>query len=326
MRHRSDVAPARNLARTAAQGLGFASEACEEIALVASELATNLVKYTPGGSLTLTPIVGPERMGLQIESKDAGPGIANIRQALTDGFSTSGSLGVGLGSVNRLTDEFDLQSRPGSGTHLTCRKWIRARPTASKDCPLDFGVASRGKTDPNGDDFLVKKWEGFALIGLIDGCGHGQRAHQAARTARHYVESHFDLPLEAIFAGTERACHGSRGVVMALARFDWEAATLTFGSIGNIEARLLKGDTPLPFIVRRGILGAHAPRPVVATIPWDPSNILVLHTDGLTSHWSATQFKPLWGKPADEIARELLRALGKTLDDATALVVAPKNP
>lgn len=326
VRHRSDVAPARNLAREAAIALGFSSEESEEIALVASELATNLVKYTPGGRLVLTPVLGPEKRGLQIESRDEGPGIADIRQALADGYSSSGSLGVGLGSVNRLTDEFDIKSHPGRGTHLTCRKWIRARPGPARDCPLDFGVASRGKTDPNGDDFLVKRWDGSALAGLIDGCGHGQQAHQAARITRHYAETHYDLPIEALFAGIERACHGTRGVVMALARFDWEAGKLTFGSVGNIEARLLNGETRLPFIVRRGILGAHAPRPVVSTIPWDNGNILVLHTDGLTSHWSAAQFKALLGKPADEIARELLRSLGKTLDDATALVVCPKNP
>ena len=77
-----------------------------------------------------------------------------------------------------------------------------------------------------------------ALVGVIDGLGHGQFAHRAAQTARQYVENHFDLPLDQIFRGVGRACRATRGVVMALARFDWGQGRLAFASVGNIAVRV----------------------------------------------------------------------------------------
>jgi hypothetical protein len=87
---------------------------------------------------------------------------------------------------------------------------------------MEFGVATRPRTfgAVNGDAFVVKPWARSVLAGIIDGLGHGQFAHRAAQTARQYVESHFDQPLDQIFRGTGRACRATRGVVMALARFD----------------------------------------------------------------------------------------------------------
>src|SRR5262249_35108513 len=133
-----------------------------------------------------------------------------------------------------------------------------------------FGAATRAyRLGPvNGDAFVFKRWEHFALAGLIDGLGHGQRAAQAALTARQYVETHYAQPLRSIFRETGRACRSSRGVVMALARFDLKSEKLSFASIGNIEARLLGGETRPKFIVRRGIVGGDAPEPAVTEHPW----------------------------------------------------------
>src|SRR5215471_8678078 len=82
---------------------------------------------------------------------------------------------------------------------------------------LDCGAATR--THPlmtvNGDAFVLKQWSTGALVGVIDGLGHGQCAHQAAQTAWQYVENHFDQPLGTIFRGAGHVCQATRGVVMA---------------------------------------------------------------------------------------------------------------
>jgi serine/threonine protein phosphatase PrpC len=175
----------------------------------------------------------------------------------------------------------------------------------------------------NGDAFVLKQWSEGALVGVIDGLGHGQFAYRAAQTARQYVESHFDQPLEAIFRGVERTCSATRGVVMALARFAYAPSVcrVTFASIGNIEVRLFGGSQPGSFLIRRGVLGLHAPAPVVTEHPWEARSMLVLHSDGVTTRWRWEDFRHLAEAPATAIAQQLLRALAKANDDATVVVV-----
>lgn len=321
--HASDVAAARRAAERAGEAMGFPPTACAEIALAVSELATNLVKHAQGGIVKLTPLNRNGQMGLQMESVDQGVGIADFAQALTDGFSTAGSLGHGLGTINRLTDEFDIAVPPGGGTHVTCRKWRRDYAASLWSCPLTVGVSSRPhpQCEVNGDAFLIKHWAESLLVGVIDGLGHGLAAHRAAQAARRYVEHHFDLPLADLFRGVERTCHGTRGVVMALCRFDWARATMTYASVGNIEARVCGGPALAHPFVRRGVLGSHAPAPLVAETPWQPDAVFVLHSDGVRSHWRWEDFPELAGKSAAGTAHALLQALAKETDDATVLVV-----
>lgn len=322
VRHESDVGTARRTARTAAALLGFAATACEEIALAATELATNLVKHANGGTLTLTPLAEGGRAGLEIESRDDGPGIADVEQALGDRFSTAGTRGTGLGAVNRLMDEFDIASRHGDSTRIVCRRWLREYRPGSWPCPLAFGVATRprGHGEVNGDAFVVRQWAESALVGIIDGLGHGPHAHHAAQAARQYVESHFDMPLDQIFRGVDRACHATRGAVMALARFDWGLDRLAFASVGNIEARVFPQSRQFNFVVRRGVVGLNAPRAVVTEHSWPPDHVLVLHSDGVVSHWSWSDFPAWTDRPAAAMAQDLLRACGKDEDDATVIV------
>ncbi|MEI6149442.1 MAG: SpoIIE family protein phosphatase, partial [bacterium] len=284
---------------------------------------TNLIKHAHGGTLTLTPLAADGRVGLEIESRDSGPGIADVELALADRFSTAGTRGTGLGAVNRLMDELDITSERGLGTRIACRKWVRQHPSSIRSCPLAFGVATRPRQPgaDNGDAFVVKQWAESALVGVIDGLGHGPFAHGAAQAARQYVESHFDLPFEQIFRGTGRACRATRGVVMVLARFDWGQGRLTFASVGNIEARVFPSSERFPFSIRRGVIGLNAPEAVVTEHPWPPGHVLVLHSDGLRTHWSWKDFPGVAEQPAQSLAQEFLRLLAKEEDDATVIVV-----
>jgi serine phosphatase RsbU (regulator of sigma subunit) len=168
---------------------------------------------------------------------------------------------------------------------------------------------------------VVKHWAGNTLVGIIDGLGHGEPAHIAAVAARNFVESHYDQPLDALFRGTAFACQGTRGCVMALARFDWERETITFASVGNIEARVIGSSVPVSFMLRRGIVGLNTPLAHVSEHTWEPENMLVLYSDGITTHWNWQDFPQLVGKPASLIAQGMLRTLAKSADDATILIV-----
>ena len=324
--HSGDVIAARRAAKAMASGIGFDDLACEEIALCVTELATNLVVHAGGGTLTLTSIVDGGRVGMQVVSLDTSPGIPDVERAMADGFSTAGGLGHGLGTVNRLMDEFDIASVPARGTSIVCKRWVRKPGESSTPCPLSFGVATRpcrGMT-LNGDSFVIKRWEGSALVGVIDGLGHGQFAHRAAETARRFIETHFDLSLDALFRRTGQACRATRGMVMALARFDWATWRLTFCSVGNIVARAFGPGEHIHLISRRGVVGGRAPSPRVTEHRWAPGKVMVLHSDGLSTHWRWQDFAPLADRSADAVASGMLAALAKDHDDATVLVVRDK--
>jgi len=103
--------------------LGFSTGDATLIAAAISELARNIISYARNGEITLKMVNGLNRQGISVIATDDGPGIPDIRQALRDGFSTSGSLGLGLPGVRRLMDEFEITSQPGRGTIVAVKKW-----------------------------------------------------------------------------------------------------------------------------------------------------------------------------------------------------------
>jgi serine/threonine-protein kinase RsbT len=118
-----DIVIARQKGRVMAGELGFSSGDATLIATAISELARNIVSYARTGQIKLKGIHGSSRSGILVIASDDGPGIIDIRQALRDGFSTSGSLGLGLPGVRRLMDEFEINSQPGKGTMVAVKKW-----------------------------------------------------------------------------------------------------------------------------------------------------------------------------------------------------------
>jgi len=118
-----DIVTARQQGRALAVELGFSTGDATLIATAISELARNIVSYARRGEITLKMVNASTRQGITIVASDSGPGILDVRQAMRDGFSTSGSLGLGLPGVRRLMDEFEIASEPGRGTTVTVKKW-----------------------------------------------------------------------------------------------------------------------------------------------------------------------------------------------------------
>ena len=118
-----DIVGARQRGRTLAAELGFSSADATLIATAISELARNIVSYARKGEIKLKKMENSSRPGIMVIAADEGPGIPDTRQALRDGFSTSGSLGLGLPGVRRVMDEFEIASQPGHGTTVTVKKW-----------------------------------------------------------------------------------------------------------------------------------------------------------------------------------------------------------
>jgi serine/threonine-protein kinase RsbT len=118
-----DIVLARQKGRAMATQLKFSLGNATLIATAISELARNIVSYAGRGEIVMNVVRNSDRMGIMIVASDNGPGISDLTLALRDGFSTSGSLGIGLPGVRRLMDEFDINSQPGKGTIITVTKW-----------------------------------------------------------------------------------------------------------------------------------------------------------------------------------------------------------
>jgi serine/threonine-protein kinase RsbT len=118
-----DIVLARQQGRNLAAQLGASSGQTTLIATAISELARNIVQYAHRGEIVLSAIEG-SRPGIQIVARDQGPGIPDLELAMRDGYSTGGSLGLGLPGAKRLMDEFAIDSEVGRGTTVSMRKWV----------------------------------------------------------------------------------------------------------------------------------------------------------------------------------------------------------
>ncbi|WP_169987337.1 MULTISPECIES: anti-sigma regulatory factor [unclassified Microbispora] len=120
-----DVVLVRQQVRSLAAEIGLSLVEQTKIVTAASELARNALVHAGGGRVLIQVLEGGRRPGLRLVFSDEGPGIPDVDQALTEGWSTAGGLGLGLSGSRRLVDEFDLVSAPGEGTRVTVTKWAR---------------------------------------------------------------------------------------------------------------------------------------------------------------------------------------------------------
>lgn len=113
----------RRVVRDRAVAIGFSLVDQTKIVTAASELGRNTIQHGGGGRVEVSAISDPRRKGVRLEFIDEGPGIADIQQALVDGFSTGGGLGLGLSGAKRLSNEFEIESAPGKGTRVAIVRW-----------------------------------------------------------------------------------------------------------------------------------------------------------------------------------------------------------
>ena len=123
LRTGEDVVRLRKAVREHAITAGFSLIDQTKVVTAASELGRNTIQYGGGGHARILAASDSGRGGLRLEFVDQGPGIADIAQALVDGYTTGGGLGLGLSGAKRLSDEFEIESAPGQGTRIAITRW-----------------------------------------------------------------------------------------------------------------------------------------------------------------------------------------------------------
>ena len=123
VREEADLLLVRQFVRERTAELGFSVRSQAKLVTAASELSRNTLIHGGGGTMLLETLVKNDRRGLRLTFEDKGPGIADLEQAMTAGFTTKGGLGLGLGGSKRLVNEFEVVSRVGEGTRVTVTRW-----------------------------------------------------------------------------------------------------------------------------------------------------------------------------------------------------------
>ncbi|MCM3302120.1 SpoIIE family protein phosphatase [Streptomyces pseudogriseolus] len=294
------VRDVRVAAEDAAARAGLDEQRRAACALVATELATNLLRHAKAGEVVVDvvdPAVLPEgrpARTVQITALDHGPGIADVAGAFEDGFSTGGSLGAGLGTCRRIADAFGLHSVPGRGTVAVARIGsVTAGPVPEEGPVRSPGVHAGGLNVPfaggevSGDAWSwVRSGDRVTLL-LADGLGHGAEAGRASDAAVEELRHCARLPPAELLQRLHTALSGTRGAAVAAAQLDTWTGRLRFAGIGNVTARLRDGGRWRTLLSRPGIVGAHRPRTVREDeTVWTEESLLILHTDGLSSRWT----------------------------------------
>ena len=155
-----DIILARTKGERLAQSVGLKNAQVADVAIAISELTSNMLKHkVTEGKIIIREIKDEGKKGIEIISSDQGPGIADTDHALMDGYSTAGSLGIGLPAVNRLVDEFEIRYNIVEGTLVTTRKWVTPELPFISVPELDLSVFSRPFPGQrfNGDAYFIKK-------------------------------------------------------------------------------------------------------------------------------------------------------------------------
>lgn len=310
----SGVAPVRRAVAALASRLAFSEEDTGRAALVATELATNLVRHTEGGEVVLRA----DRDALDIVAWDQGPGIRDIERSLADGFSTAGGSGTGLGAVRRLSDRFDVSSTAPGGTIVIAGVGGGSSPAAADGLALAVAPET-----VSGDAWTVCVDRSGTSVMLADGLGHGPGAAEASERAT--AELRPAEPVEATLERVHAALRPTRGAAVAVARVDEARGVLRFAGVGNISGVLCGRGSSKALTSLSGTAGRQVRTIRSFEYELPDSGLLVMHSDGCRTGWDLAADPALRRKSPLLIAATLIRDWERGKDDVS-VVVLPLPP
>ncbi|WP_433223540.1 ATP-binding protein [Dactylosporangium sp. CS-047395] len=311
---------ARRVAVDCAHRLGFSEQRAGEVAIVAAELASNLHRHADGGALSVRCLRRGDVGGVELVAVDAGPGMRDLPFSSLDGHSTAGTLGIGLGAVQRLSDVAAGYSLPGKGTVLTAQLWPAERrgvAPARRVAGLSRPITGEKVC---GDRYAARSTgDGGLLVLVADGLGHGSLAAAASAAV---VDAFLGTASEApgqIVDHVHRVVSHTRGAAVSVARLGDGSAV--FAGLGNVAGTIAfpngdrRGMVSMP-----GIVGHQARGVREFTYELPPEAIVVMHSDGVSDRWNLRDYPGLSRQDPLLVAATLLRDAGVRRDDACVAV------
>jgi anti-sigma regulatory factor (Ser/Thr protein kinase) len=321
----SQVGHARRTAQKLAEQAGFDEADCGRVALVTTELASNILKHAQSGELHVRVLPGDVSgdasaavPGVEIIAIDRGKGF-DVQNCMADGFSSRGTQGIGLGSILRQAQVFDVHS-DARGSALLARFF--PRKSVVKDLRMGITQQSLHDAPACGDVWEVAVKGQQVAIMMIDGLGHGPEAEEAGMAgARAFMRNPFADP-GVLLEDLHFDMRGSRGGAAALALFDSASGKLRFIGIGNIGATLIGDDKTRGIPSHPGIVGLQYRKIPPIDYADCTGQLLIMFSDGLQSRWNLRDYPGLMYRHPAIIAAVLHRDYCRGRDDVTVLVMA----
>ncbi|MFI6227376.1 SpoIIE family protein phosphatase [Micromonospora echinospora] len=318
---RVETSSAASAVRRAAERLGeqlhLGARRTADLAIVAAELTSNLVKHAQDGVLLLRPARRGGEAGVELVAVDSGPGMADLTVSSRDGHSTTGTLGIGLGAIARQASWYDGYSQSGRGTVLAVQVWPSAVPSPGWAAGITRPLTGEERC---GDAFAVRLADGRPQVLVCDGLGHGPLAAVASEAAVAAFRAAPAGSPKAVVEHLHRSLAHTRGAALAVAELEPSAGRLRFAGLGNIAATVVEHGRRRGLVSLPGIAGHQ--RPVVREYeyPFGGDALLVMHTDGVADRWQLTEYPGLADRAPLLTAATILRDYGVRRDDAGVLV------
>jgi anti-sigma regulatory factor (Ser/Thr protein kinase) len=313
----SSVGEARRRALSAAHRLDLDETRSGELALLAVEASRNTLVHGGGGQVVLAGVKEGDESLVRILAIDRGPGIASISDAMSDGYSTSGTMGNGLGAMKRIASRLEIfTGRTGTIVLIEL-----GRVASGEMLPIAGITVPQPGELVCGDGWFSHQTPERTLALLVDGLGHGIGAAEAAQEAIASFRERASLAPGEIMSYMHDALRKTRGAVAAIAEIRPKDNALIYTGVGNICAVLLSGGASRSLVSHNGTLGMTAPRIQEFRSDWPSDAVLVMHSDGLQSKWDLSPYPGLLSRHPAVIGGMLLRDFRRQRDDAGVVVV-----
>jgi len=326
----SCVGEARRHAAQAVANMGWNEVDAGRLALVVTELGTNLHRHAMNGRLLIASHRETGGAGeVEVISIDDGPGIEDLSLAMQDGHSSGSTPGTGLGAVRRLASEFDIHSSMPGGTVSVAR----VRPAVSS-AEATWHVAARQigaicLPAPHeavcGDGWAAAIHGERTTVLLADGLGHGPEAAKASQAATAAFACCCEGDLRETVQKAHRELQTTRGAAVCALRIDTADASVTYTGAGNIVGRVLSGVFDKSLVTQHGTAGMQIRKPETASLALPAHALVILHSDGIETRWNVDRIRPLLQKDPALVAAVLLRDHTRHRDDATVVVIRQKE-
>ncbi|MFP5228135.1 MAG: SpoIIE family protein phosphatase [Acidobacteriota bacterium] len=313
----SSVGEARRKALLVAQRLGLGEVQCGELALLATESSRNVLLHGGGGHLAISALQNEGQGFARILAMDQGRGIANVAEAMTDGFSTAGTMGEGMGAMKRIASALEVFTGK-HGTIVLLQVGDEARPDPLRIAGLAVPYPGERLC---GDAWAFHRTEERMGVLIADGLGHGREAAEAAQEAVATFRKRQELAPREILGYLHDSLKKTRGAVAAVAEIRPKEGFLIYAGVGNISASVQTGAQSRSLVSHNGTLGMVTSRIQEFQTPWTRESILVLHSDGVQAKWDLSSYAGLAARHPAIIGAALLRDFRRQRDDASVVVV-----
>ncbi|HEX3892913.1 MAG TPA: SpoIIE family protein phosphatase [Terracidiphilus sp.] len=313
----SSVGEVRRTALSAAHRLGFDETRSGELALLATEASRNVLIHGGGGQVVLAGMNQASGPVARILALDHGQGIANLAQAMTDGYSTGGTMGGGLGAMKRIATTLEIFS--GKTGTVVMLELGQVSATAK------LQIAGIAVPYPGeklcGDEWGYHYGNDRTVVALVDGLGHGWGAAEAAKEAIAVFHERAESEPGEILGYIDDALRKTRGAVAAVAEIRPNERVFVFAGVGNISGSIFSGGGSKSFVSHNGTLGLRVSKMQEFRSDWPPDGVLVLHSDGVQSKWDLSSYPGLIARHPAVIGGVLLRDFRRQRDDSSVVVV-----